>query len=109
MLPTVSAMTGDLMTSSASLHSARLGSAASSFRFCAFVALNGKVHVKVEPRPTTDWALICPPSPSTIIFDIERPSPVPEMSRVSDESTCSKGWKMTSSASGATPLPVSLT
>src|SRR5262249_321106 len=72
-------------------------------------ALIGMVTLKVEPLPSSDSTVMRPPCSSTILREIERPSPVPPFLRVLVLSTCWNSSKILPWSSGATPEPVSTT
>src|SRR5215468_1050407 len=66
----------------------------------------GSVKVMVVPKPTRDWALICPPWASTRRLDMASPSPVlPGWAPGTDR----KRWKRRVRYSGGMPCPVSAT
>ena len=72
------------MTSTVPLTS--LGPASEGVRTMSSVA-TGSVNENVEPDPSLLLTVISPPSNSMMFLQIDRPSPVPPISRVIAEST----------------------
>ena len=72
-------------------------------------AARGRVNQKLLPRPTSDSTPMDPPWSSTRRRAIARPRPEPPNSRVVPRSACRNSSKMMARASGAMPMPVSLT
>lgn len=69
----------------------------------------GSQSVKHDPWSDSLDSVASPPMRRANCRLMVSPGPVPPVTRVSSAPACSKGWKLRSRSSGATPVPVSVT